>query len=318
MSAIERVRPSDPRVPVPPQLALRVAILGGIAVVMFSVIFFRLWYLQILTGEQYVHQADVEPRARPADPGAARGNPRSQRPRDRHEPHDQRGADHALGAAAPRRVRRAHLYDRLGRLLQMSPHRIEALVERGRNAVRYAPVTIKTDAGPGVETVLAEQASTFPGVSQQPISIRSYPFGDMAAQVLGHVDQISEQELKMKSFRGVLPGTIVGQEGLEFYYDRYLRGRAGVERVAVNASGNPVPASSPPTLPLARAQPQADARPRPAAGERKGAARRGSKARARAANRRPRGRSSRSTRATARCSRSAPTRASTRTSSPNR
>ena len=27
--------------------------------VFFSVIFFRLWYLQILTGEQYVHQADV-------------------------------------------------------------------------------------------------------------------------------------------------------------------------------------------------------------------------------------------------------------------
>ena len=59
MSAIERVRPSDPRVPVSPQLALRVAILGGIAMVMFGVIFFRLWYLQVLTGEQYVHQADV-------------------------------------------------------------------------------------------------------------------------------------------------------------------------------------------------------------------------------------------------------------------
>jgi penicillin-binding protein 2 len=68
MSAIERFRPGEAagaggagakpgsgRVPpVSPQMAFRVAILGGIAVVMFGVIFFRLWYLQILTGEQYV------------------------------------------------------------------------------------------------------------------------------------------------------------------------------------------------------------------------------------------------------------------------
>src|ERR1039458_8285857 len=68
MSAIERFRPGDApdgrspgsstRVPpVSPQMALRVAILGGIAVVMFGVIFFRLWYLQVLTGEQYVQEA---------------------------------------------------------------------------------------------------------------------------------------------------------------------------------------------------------------------------------------------------------------------
>ena len=48
----------------------------------------------------------------------------------------------------------------------------------------YAPVTIKTDAGPGVLTVLAERQNEFPGVVQQPVSIRAYPFGDMAAQAL--------------------------------------------------------------------------------------------------------------------------------------
>src|SRR5262249_9590518 len=145
---------------------------------------------------------------------------------------------------------RAALYRRLGALLGMSPRRIEALVERGRTALRYAPVTIRTGGGPGVRTVLAERANEFPGVSQQPVSIRSYPYGELAAQVLGHVDQVSEHELKLKSFRGVLPGTIVGQEGLEFYYDRYLRGKSGVQRVAVNAAGNPVPTKPPSTPPL--------------------------------------------------------------------
>src|SRR5437868_12524362 len=58
MSALERVRPSDPRIPVSPQLALRVAIIGGVALVMFGVIFFRLWYLQVLSGDRYKAEAN--------------------------------------------------------------------------------------------------------------------------------------------------------------------------------------------------------------------------------------------------------------------
>src|SRR6476660_2782781 len=59
MSTIERLKPSEPRGQISPQLGLRVAILGSFALAMFAIIFFRLWYLQVLTGEQYVHQAKV-------------------------------------------------------------------------------------------------------------------------------------------------------------------------------------------------------------------------------------------------------------------
>ncbi len=86
MSAIEPARPRDPRIPVSPQLALRVAIIGGVAMVMFGVIFFRLWYLQVLSGEQYVAQANANRVARPADRRAARGDPRPRGPADRDEP----------------------------------------------------------------------------------------------------------------------------------------------------------------------------------------------------------------------------------------
>jgi penicillin-binding protein 2 len=40
-----------------PQLAVRVAVLGGFAFVLFAIIFFRLWFLQVLSGEDYVTQA---------------------------------------------------------------------------------------------------------------------------------------------------------------------------------------------------------------------------------------------------------------------
>jgi penicillin-binding protein 2 len=318
VSAIERVRPSDPRVPVAPQLALRVAILGGLAMVMFGVIFFRLWYLQILTGEQYVHQANVN-RVRDLPIAAPRGEvldregkslvtsrttnavqvvPRELPPGvaeqaaayharlasaelrregaltvllrferahpaiTQHPSAAERGQLHRLEAAArpvqvsvpalPRSAGSARaLFSRLGQLIAVSPQTIDERVVQGISATPYANITVKTDAGQGPLTVLAERQGEFPGVVQQPVSIRDYPFGEMAAQVLGHVDQISAEELKMKAFRGVAPGTVVGQEGLEYYYDRYLRGKAGVQRVEVDASGHPVPSTLKPLLPVA-------------------------------------------------------------------
>src|SRR5581483_7108583 len=49
--------PEDRRPPLTPQLALRVAIIGGFALTMFAIIFFRLWYLQVLTGQSYAKAA---------------------------------------------------------------------------------------------------------------------------------------------------------------------------------------------------------------------------------------------------------------------
>ncbi|HWD10736.1 MAG TPA: penicillin-binding transpeptidase domain-containing protein [Solirubrobacteraceae bacterium] len=317
MSAIERGSGAEPRIPISPQLALRVAIIGGVAMVMFGVIFFRLWYLQVLSGEQYVHQADVN-QVRDLPIAAPRGQilDREGQPivtsrttnavqivprllpaavsqqvaayEERLAPAETAyqtavaqlahldstlAAQRAAPTAAQRRERRRlgrlaqppqvaipalprsaaqtrSLFRRLGGVVGLSARTIDERVVQGMTATPYANVTVKTDAGTGPLTVLAERQNEFPGVVQQPVSIRSYNYGEMAAQVLGHVDQVSPEELKLPAFRGVKQGTVVGQEGLEFYYDRYLRGKPGVERVEVNASGAPVPkaiAPSPPT-----------------------------------------------------------------------
>ncbi len=316
MSAIERVRPRDPRVPVSPALALRVAILGGIAMLMFGVIFFRLWYLQVLTGEQYAQQADANqvrhlpvaaPRGQILDregraivtsvttnavqiipsqlpPGIAaqaiayqerlaeaelaRKGPEarlSSYEASLHLVHKTSREQRAeLGrlkrAALPPRVAvpplaegdtaLRSLFRRLGGVIRLSPRLIDERVVEGMTQTPYARVTVKTDAGAGPLTVIGERGNEFPGVVQEPVSIRAYPFGEMAAQVLGHVDEISEPELKLPAFRGVHGGTIVGQEGLEFYYDRYLRGVPGIQRVEVNAAGQPVPSNQPVTPPI--------------------------------------------------------------------
>jgi penicillin-binding protein 2 len=66
--SLEERRPA-----ITPQLALRVALLGGFAFVLFGVVFFRLWFLQVLTGEDYVSQAR-ENRVRKVRIEAPRGN----------------------------------------------------------------------------------------------------------------------------------------------------------------------------------------------------------------------------------------------------
>ena len=248
---IERVRPSDPRIPpVSPQMALRVAVLGTVAMVMFAIIFFRLWYLQVLSGEQYVRQANANS-VRDLPIAAPRGQILDREGQPIVTSRITNAVQIVPSALPPAGAPRLRLYRRLGRLLGMSGTHVEALVIKGRTALPYAPVTIKTDAGRGALTVLAERQSEYPGVTQQPVSIRAYPDGEMAAQVLGYVGQISEPELKMRAFHGVKQGTVVGQEGLEYYYDRYLRGKPGVQRVQVNAAGYPVPSNLPPTAPLA-------------------------------------------------------------------
>jgi penicillin-binding protein 2 len=317
VSAIEPVRPRDPRVPVSPQLALRVAIIGGVVMVIFGVIFFRLWYLQVLSGEQYVQQADdngarhlpiAAPRGKILDregqaivgstvtnavqivpdqlpesissqvqeyqsslavAEAARrvavarlsgyeralGGVRRKSHEQRHELdllQRETGPPQVAVPPLPRSaVKLERLFRRLSHVIRVSPRTIDEDVVEGITATPYAQVTIKTDAGRGALTVLGERASEFPGVQQEPVSIREYPDGEMAAQILGYVGSINKTELESPAFRGVQPGTIVGQAGLEYYYDHYLAGVPGEQRIAVNAEGQPVPSKLTPIPPRA-------------------------------------------------------------------
>jgi penicillin-binding protein 2 len=63
----------DRRPAITPQLAVRIAVLGGFAFVLFAIVFFRLWFLQVLSGEDYVAKAR-ENRVRKVRIEAPRGN----------------------------------------------------------------------------------------------------------------------------------------------------------------------------------------------------------------------------------------------------
>jgi penicillin-binding protein 2 len=232
---IEPVPPStERRLPASPQLALRVAIMGGVALLLFAIVFFRLWYLQVLSGDKYVQQAETN-RVRDLPIPAPRGQIL-----DRN---GQPVASDVLTNAVmitPTKLpadshRRAALLRNLGRLIGMTPHQIRVQIKHQQALYPYADVTVKTDAGPAALTVLSEQQTRYPGVHQQQVYLRTYPDHQFAAQVLGYVGQVSQPQLRLRRFRGVHQGTVVGQSGVEYQYDRYLRGTPGVQRIQVTA-----------------------------------------------------------------------------------
>ena len=238
---------------------------------MFAIIFFRLWFLQVLSGEQYVQQANAN-RARDLPIAAPRGEILDREGQALVASRTTNAVQIVPSALPPAGRPRLRVYRRLGALLGMSAPHIEALVVKGRTALPYAPVTIKTDAGQGALTVLAERQSEFPGVTQQPVSIRAYPYGAMAAQVLGYVGQVSEPELKLPRVRrrqtghGRRPGR--ARVLLRPLPARAARGAArGGQRRRLPGAEQPRPDPA-----QGRLQPQGDARPRAAAGGRKSAA----------------------------------------------
>jgi penicillin-binding protein 2 len=220
-----------------PKLAFRVAVIGGVALVMFSIIFFRLWYLQVLSGDNYVAAAR-ENRVREIKIEAPRGEIV-----DRHgvrlvENRNSLSIKVTPDKLPENRAERARVFRRLGRLLGVNPRRTERRVERELKALPYTKPTIKQDVNPNVVAYVLERQDEFPGVEPERESLREYPHGVIGAHLFGQVGEVSPEELKDTRYSGVSMGDRVGQAGIEAEYDRFLRGRNGAARVEVDALGN--------------------------------------------------------------------------------
>jgi penicillin-binding protein 2 len=82
-----------------------------------------------------------------------------------------------------------------------------------------------------------ENQRKFPGVTVQSVFLRQYPHHTIGAHLFGTVGEITRDELHQERYRGVPMGDRVGQSGIEYQYDRFLRGRDGASRVQVDALG---------------------------------------------------------------------------------
>jgi penicillin-binding protein 2 len=222
------------------RLALRIAVLGGFALVLFGALFFRLWTLQVVNGEEYLAEANNN-RTREYRVAAPRG-----------EILDREGellVDNRTSLALqvnPRKLpaeeaeRRAELR-RLGELAGMSLRRIRRTMREELAEAPAAPVTLKRDVGRYLVYYLQENQDRFPGVEVRRVFVRDYPHGTLAAHVFGTVGEVNEEELKEDRYRGLEAGDVVGKDGVEHEYDPVLRGRPGATVIQVDSLGRPTP-----------------------------------------------------------------------------
>lgn len=98
---------------------------------------------------------------------------------------------------------------------------------------------VKRDVSRKVASYLLEHKMSFPGVEIQKNYLRSYPHGSLAAHVLGNLGEVTKEQLKTPRFKGYVAGDVIGQGGLEWTYDSWLRGKDGASRIEVDALGQP-------------------------------------------------------------------------------
>jgi penicillin-binding protein 2 len=240
---------NDPR-PQRSRLSLRVAVMGGIAVALFAVLFFRLWNLQVLSGDEYLAEAKNN-RTHEVKVIAPRG--------DILDRNGEVLVDNRTSLAlqlntqklpADPAEERAELA-RLGDLAHMTLRKVRRTIAESEEIAAGAPVTLRKDVGYELVAYIEENQDEFPGVAVQRVFVRNYPDGSRAAHILGTVGEIEEEELTEPQYKGLEPGDEIGQAGAEYSYDKFLRGQPGLTRIQVNALGQPTPngqlVSIPPT-----------------------------------------------------------------------
>jgi penicillin-binding protein 2 len=99
----------------------------------------------------------------------------------------------------------------------------------------FEPVVVKERLSWDQVVNVESHELELPGVSIQVTPRRRYPYGPLAAHLLGYVGEVSERELR--GLPGYHMGDEIGKFGLEQGLEGYLRGVAGDQEIEVDAVG---------------------------------------------------------------------------------
>lgn len=128
---------------------------------------------------------------------------------------------------------------RVAEILNMPLEEVQARVEESKGAP-YEPVRVAENLTVEQYTLILERQLELPGVEVRTEQVRYYPYRDLAAQVLGYVGEISDEELETYRKQGYVSGELVGQTGLEAYYEFLLHGKPGAYIIPVDNYAQPI------------------------------------------------------------------------------
>ena len=229
---------------------LRLSILGICIFSLFAVLLARLYYLQVLAPEQGAVRSSSNP-VRTIVEEAPRGRVLDAKGRILVD--NRTSLIVTIDRTAIEKVKddaKADLLLRLARQLTKEgvPTKVTDL-ERKLADPQYSPlqpVPIASDVPEALMVYFAEHADDYPGVVVKRGTVRVYPYGPLAAHVLGWVGRISQesytQRMGTPEERKTPPkpyevDSSIGQAGIEATMEDELRGTPGERQVEVDARG---------------------------------------------------------------------------------
>ena len=238
----KKARPAKKRPDTPPMtkgnMQVRVVSFAIVVALVFLVLAARLWYLQILTGNEYSVVAQATQTLEVKDP-AQRGVIR-----------DRDGevlANNIPGlnvTVTPANISREKV-EELAKIFGADPKAVIGSYDSAYDwGTQYSPMLVKENADQADVTYVMERTEEFPSVVVNDDYIRNYPAGDTAAHILGYTGAITQEELKQDTFKDLDNDSVVGKSGVELYYEEILRGEAGEQVYKVDALGRIVPDGS--------------------------------------------------------------------------
>lgn len=125
----------------------------------------------------------------------------------------------------------------LRELLDLEEDEIERFTKR---LVHYRPfeaVPLKFALGDEEQALLAVNKKQLPGVEVEAQLVRTYPYGELLAHLLGYVGRINDREQQKIDSVNYAATHHIGKIGLERYYEQELHGQVGNRLVETNARG---------------------------------------------------------------------------------
>ncbi|HEX6295785.1 MAG TPA: penicillin-binding protein 2 [Burkholderiales bacterium] len=149
----------------------------------------------------------------------------------------------------PRRVESLErTIDELAQLIEIQPRdraRFNKMLQEARNA---ESLPIRTRLSDEEAAKFAANRFRYDGVEIKARLFRQYPYGDVAAHVIGYMGRVTqddqarfEQEGSSPNYRGT---DYIGKAGVEASYEHELHGTTGFEQVEIDAAGRRIRALS--------------------------------------------------------------------------
>jgi penicillin-binding protein 2 len=225
---------------------LRLSILGIVVFGLFAALFARLWFLQVMNTEEYkvaaqansIRTVPVEaPRGRILDRNGKvlvdnRISVQVTLDRTVLDSLDDDQRVEVLTAVADGLARSGK---------PKTVEQLEADLANPRYSP-YVPVPVAGDVPEELKIWIDERGTELPGVSAERVAVRRYPYGRLAAHVLGYTGPINEDEFETKvdSPKTYTLNDEIGKYGVELVYEDDLRGTPGSRQIEVDAENDPI------------------------------------------------------------------------------